>query len=244
MCRRASFASWQSVIDLELTLLGFILLLILDYLAIAARAAYTQTNHARLLLLREQMEERVNSTSVLLHYLPRIRASLNFTLLVVRFLAAGLLIDLVLQQPLAARFWVLAGSLILGAFVWFWFEWAVESRVSRGPESWALRLNPLVKALMWALSIFTWLPLTTSGEAYNRAVEFTSNVTEDELKTLVDAGQEEGVFQQGERRMIYSIFQLGETLAREIMVPRIDMLALDVTTPLRDAVQALLKSGH
>ena len=115
------------MIDLELTLLGFILLLVVDYLAIAARAAYTQTNHARLLLLREQMEERVNSTSVLLHYLPRIRASLNFTLLVVRFLAAGLLIDLVLQQPLAARFWVLAGSLILGAFVWFWFEWAVRA---------------------------------------------------------------------------------------------------------------------
>jgi putative hemolysin len=232
------------VINLELTLLGFIILLAVDYLAIAARAAYTQTNHARLLLLREQMEERVNSTSVLLHYLPRIRASLNFTLLVVRFLAAGLLIDLVLQQPLAAWFWELAGSLILGALVWFWFEWVVESGVSRSPESWALRLNPLVKALMWALSIFTWLPLTISGEAYDKAVEFTSNVTEDELKTLVDAGQEEGVFQKGERRMIYSIFQLGETLAREIMVPRIDMLALDVATPLRDAVQALLKSGH
>lgn len=232
------------MINLELTLLGFIILLAVDYLAIAARTAYTQTNHARLLLLREQMEERVNSTSVLLHYLPRIRASLNFTLLVVRFLAAGLLIDLMLQLPLAAWFWALAGSIILGAFVWFWFEWVVESRVSRSPESWALRLNPLVKALMWALSIFTWLPLTTSGEAYDKAVEFTSNVTEDELKTLVDAGQEEGVFQKGERRMIYSIFQLGETLAREIMVPRIDMLALDVSTPLRNAVQALLKSGH
>lgn len=232
------------MINLELTLLGFIILLAVDYLAIAARTAYTQTNHARLLLLREQMEERVNSTSVLLHYLPRIRASLNFTLLVVRFLAAGLLIDLMLQLPLAAWFWALAGSIILGAFVWFWFEWVVESRVSRSPESWALRLNPLVKALMWAVSIFTWLPLTTSGEAYDKAVEFTSNVTEDELKTLVDAGQEEGVFQKGERRMIYSIFQLGETLAREIMVPRIDMLALDVSTPLRNAVQALLKSGH
>jgi putative hemolysin len=232
------------VIDLRLTLLGFILLLVLDFLAIAARTAYTQTNHARLLLLREQMEERVNSTSVLLHYLPRIRASLNFILLVMRFLAAGLLINLVLQQPLAAPFWGLSGSLILGAFLWFWYEWAAESKVSKSPETWALRLNPLVKAFMWALSIITWLPLTTSGEAQNGAVEFTSNVTEDELKTLVDAGQEEGVFQQGERRMIYSIFQLGETLAREIMVPRIDMLALDVTTPLNDAAQALLKSGH
>jgi CBS domain containing-hemolysin-like protein len=44
--------------------------------------------------------------------------------------------------------------------------------------------------------------------------------------------------------MIYSIFQLSQTLAREIMVPRIDMLALEAQTPLVEAVDALLQSGH
>jgi putative hemolysin len=190
------------------------------------------------------MGERVNSTSVLLHYMPRIRASLNLVLLLVRFLAAGLCINLAFQLLQVAPLWALAVGLILGAFLWFWFEWAVESHANRNPEFWALRLNPLVKSLMWVLAFLVWLPLTASGEAQNGAVEFTSNVTEDELKTLVDAGQEEGVIQQGERRMIYSIFQLSDTLAREIMVPRIDMLALDVTTPLNDAVRALLRSGH
>ena len=52
------------------------------------------------------------------------------------------------------------------------------------------------------------------------------------------------MFEQGERQMIYSIFELGDTLAREIMVPRIDMLALDVDTPLAEAVDALLQAGH
>jgi CBS domain containing-hemolysin-like protein len=44
--------------------------------------------------------------------------------------------------------------------------------------------------------------------------------------------------------MIYSIFEIGETMAREIMVPRTDMLALDVTTPLLEAVSAVLTAGH
>src|SRR4030042_2707746 len=44
--------------------------------------------------------------------------------------------------------------------------------------------------------------------------------------------------------MIFSIFQLGDTLAREIMIPRIDMQALEVNTPLPVAIDALLKSGH
>ena len=44
--------------------------------------------------------------------------------------------------------------------------------------------------------------------------------------------------------MIHEIFELGDTLAREIMVPRIDMLALDIDTPLTEALDVLLKSGH
>jgi CBS domain containing-hemolysin-like protein len=87
------------------------------------------------------------------------------------------------------------------------------------------------------------LPLGLGGDKTD-GHETAGIVTEDELKNLVDAGQEEGVFELGERRMIHSIFQLGDTLAREIMVPRIDMMALDVRTAPSQAVDALLQSGH
>jgi CBS domain containing-hemolysin-like protein len=69
-------------------------------------------------------------------------------------------------------------------------------------------------------------------------------VTEEEIKTLVDAGEEGGAIAEDEKEMIYSIFEISDTWAREIMVPRMDMLALDVETSLKDAVDALLKSGH
>jgi CBS domain containing-hemolysin-like protein len=44
--------------------------------------------------------------------------------------------------------------------------------------------------------------------------------------------------------MIYSIFQFGDTLCREIMVPRIEVLALDIKTPLNTAVNLMIESGH
>jgi putative hemolysin len=69
-------------------------------------------------------------------------------------------------------------------------------------------------------------------------------VTEEEIKTLVDAGEEEGVIQEEEKAMIYSIFELGDTLAREIMVPRIDVIALDVATPILEALDTIMKAGH
>ena len=86
----------------------------------------------------------------------------------------------------------------------------------------------VVKAMLEVCSVSVGLSRDSPS-----VLETANGVTEDDLKTLVDAGQEEGVFEQAERQMIYSIFELGDTLAREIMVPRIDMLALDVETPLQ-----------
>jgi CBS domain containing-hemolysin-like protein len=69
-------------------------------------------------------------------------------------------------------------------------------------------------------------------------------VTEEEIKTLVDAGSEEGVIEDEEKEMIYSIFQFGDKVAREIMVPRIDIVALDADTTLQEALDTVLSEGH
>jgi CBS domain containing-hemolysin-like protein len=71
-----------------------------------------------------------------------------------------------------------------------------------------------------------------------------STVTEEELKSMVDAGHEGGVLEGDERQMIYSIFELGDTLVREIMLPRIYINALEVSTPLPQAVDTLIRLGH
>jgi putative hemolysin len=228
--------------DLFFSILGFAALLAMDYLAIATRAAYTQTNHARLLSLREQMEAKVSIAVSLLYSLPRLKASLNLTLLLARFFILGIVFlytAVIPNNPIPWLFWIL---MALSAIVVFWFEWAVENQVSRNPEIWAVKLAPFARIWVTLMKPLM-LPLAFGSEEQNTS-ESIGSVTEDELKTLVDAGQEEGVFEQGERQMIFSIFQLRETLAREIMVPRIDMLVLDVLTPLTDAVDTLLQSGH
>ena len=227
--------------ELVYIIIALVLLLLLDLMAIAARGSFMQTNHARLLALREQSGERVNQTVALLLALARLRISLNLTLIITRFLLAGLALLIVYRLGVYPTLLVVAGLLLM-ALVVFWFEWIVERNVARNPETWAMRLTGFVR-LMVSVASFLLLPLLIFGDS-TEMMETPSIVTEDELKTLVDAGQEEGIFEQGERRMIYSIFQLGDTLTREIMVPRIDMLALDVNTPLPDAVDALLQSGY
>jgi putative hemolysin len=69
-------------------------------------------------------------------------------------------------------------------------------------------------------------------------------VTPEEIKTMVDAGQEGGVIETAEKDMIYGIFKMGETSVREVMVPRIDVFALSVETPLPDVISAALRTTH
>lgn len=227
------------MVDLFLLIFGLILILGFDLILVAARASFLHVNTARLIAIRDHLDPDAAKTLALLPLSPRMRASINLALLFCRF-SMALLVYLVASKNLVSG-WVIP-VWILFVFVVFWAEWMVERRVIRSTETWSLRLTDFVQVL----SVVTWLfliPLSWLREPTNY-VEPANIVTEDELKNLVDAGQEEGIFEQGERRMIYSIFQLGDTLAREIMVPRIDMMALDVVTPLPQAVDALLESGY
>jgi putative hemolysin len=72
----------------------------------------------------------------------------------------------------------------------------------------------------------------------------TSYFIEEEIRTIVDAGEEEGIIEEDEKEMIYSIFEFGDTLTREIMVPRIDVVAVEVDTPMLEALDVIIARGH
>jgi putative hemolysin len=69
-------------------------------------------------------------------------------------------------------------------------------------------------------------------------------LSEEELRTLVDVGASEGVVERGEREMIHKVFELEDTPVRSVMVPRTDMFCLDVETPVADILPALRENLH
>jgi CBS domain containing-hemolysin-like protein len=216
----------------------------LDLFTIAFRAALLNASLARLLALREEMEVKVNRGVSLLHSPQEWLAASNLLQLLTRFLGASLLLALFAPQAWTVpSVMVEMGILLLAAVVVFWLEWAVEVVVTRHPEVWSMRLAPYVRSLTVVLTPLLLLPLAF-GRRKGEAQEPVSTVTEEELKSMVDAGHEGGVLEGDERQMIYSIFELGDTLVREIMLPRIYINALEVSTPLSEAVDVLIKSGH
>ena len=79
----------------------------------------------------------------------------------------------------------------------------------------------------------------TPGRGY-REGPFATTV---ELRELVDLAEQRGVVESGERQMIHSVFALGDTIAREVMVPRTDMVWIESTKTLRQAMLLFLRSG-
>ena len=226
------------------TLLVFILIILLmvELFTTAYRAALLNASLARLLALREEMEVRVNRTVSLLQKPQTWEASSKLTFWITRFLGAGLLLALFAPAEWNSGSIALeAGILLVVALLVFWLEWVVDSAVSRNPENWAMRLAPAARVTGILLMPLLALPLLMDRR---RIQEPVGTVTEEELKSMVDAGHEGGVLEQDERQMIFSIFELGDTLVREIMLPRIYITALEVNTPLEQALDLFLQSGH
>jgi putative hemolysin len=105
------------------------------------------------------------------------------------------------------------------------------------PVTWLGRALTPVRALLGSLTALT---MRLSGR--ERASQ--PELTEEELRTLVDVGASEGVVEREEREMIHKVFELEDTLVRAVMVPRTDMFCLDVETPRAEILPALRENLH
>lgn len=226
----------------ESVILAFIIVFILDLMVAAAKESLLHTFLVRFFPQHEQMESGFRPTLELFHSVPRLQTSLDLTKSITRFLAAGL-VSYWSYFSFGGSIAHVVGIAILVSIFVFWCEWLVEQIVSQDVDRWAIRMTPIARILIFFMTPLVALPLWLT-RIMQLFPDEERQVTEEELKTLVDVGQQGGILEQGERKMIYSIFEMGDTLAREVMVPRTDMLSLDVTTPLDQAIDALLAAGH
>jgi CBS domain containing-hemolysin-like protein len=103
---------------------------------------------------------------------------------------------------------------------------------------------PLVLSLGRALGPLATL-LIRIGNAFTPGKGFREGpfATQVELRELVDLAEQRGVVEHGERDMIHSVFALGDTIAREVMVPRTEMVVVEESKSASKALGLALKSG-
>ena len=225
--------------------LVIVVLLILDLMIAATRVSLSNARTLKLVVLREEKGANAER-AIKLHESSRLVPVLRLSQTVMRFgIAIGGYAYLQAWTLNAPYAWVLQilGLLVLATLMLL-IEFTVEANALAAPEEWALRLSSFGQFLVVIFTPFVLLPLLLL-DPQNLTRSTMAQMTEDELKSWVETDEESGSLEAEERRMIYEIFQFGETLAREIMVPRIDVLALDEkATTLNSALQAFLDSGY
>ncbi len=112
-------------------------------------------------------------------------------------------------------------------------------------ERMALRLARSVRVVTFLVSPITAL-MRRAGHAAapDGAAEESIFLSEDGLRFLLNVTEEETIIEDDEKEMIASIFEFGDKLVREVMVPRIDVSSVPADLPMLAALDVILKAGH
>lgn len=219
---------------------ALIVLVILSAFFSSAETAFSTVNRVR---LRTLAQEDHKGAIRVLHILDQYGKMLSAILIgnnIVNLSASSV------ATTLAIRLWgsravgIITGVLTL--IILMFGEIIPKTWARQKAESITLLYSSLIRILMTLLTPFIFLiDKISSWILHLLHIDANGNdlsITETELKTYVDVSHEGGAIESEEREMIYNIFDFGDTVAKDIMVPRIQM----TTVPIDATYQELLST--
>ncbi len=140
----------------------------------------------------------------------------------------------------------LLGSLMMTLLLVLFGELVPKNLALRKAESLSLRFARILRFLY----LLTYPVVRALGIVSGRITTFLggkgsslSSITEEEIKVLLERGSKEGSIEEEEKEMISSIFEFTDTTAKEIMVPRIDVVAVEANQSVKEVLDTISKTG-
>ncbi|BAL80947.1 hemolysin family protein [Caldisericum exile] len=99
----------------------------------------------------------------------------------------------------------------------------------------------ILRPLAYVLSKISQFLLFVLGIKTSEKKFFES---EEEVMSMIELGKKEGLIEREEEKMIYSIFEFGDTIVKDIMTPRVDIVAIDIESNLDEILDLITKSAH
>lgn len=162
-------------------------------------------------------------------------------------IAALLVSDLAIQLGVNPNLAIAVEVVVLTIVIVFLSELAPKLLALRNPERWAERSSLALVATRFILSPISY-PLSFFTSRISRLFGIERHtvmaMTEGEIRSLVEVGHEHGELEIEEREMIHSIFEFGDTNTREVMVPRIDIVAVEKSISLEELLKVVTTHGH
>jgi CBS domain containing-hemolysin-like protein len=228
-----------------LTLAGIGVLLLTSAFFAMAETAFVRMNRIRAMSLEEEGRKGAKRLAALLQE-PENTLNLVLLFLLIGQLVAGTMVGILFEGKLGG-YGVLIGT--VGEVIIFFVlaEVAPKTYAVQHTETAALRLS----GLLWAITSFA--PL----RVLSRFLIWVANVilpgkglkkgpytTEEDIRTMADVAADEQVIEREERRLIHSIFEFGDTVVREVMIPRPDMVGVEADASVDAALEKAIEAGY
>jgi CBS domain containing-hemolysin-like protein len=209
-----------------------------------SETAFTRTSRIRAIALDEEGRRGASRLVRMLEHPEQTLNSLLFLLLLSQLTSASLL-GVVLEREAGSAGLVL--GIVLQIVVYFVLgEVAPKTYAIQHPERAALR----VSGFLWAITRFPPLHLMSRGliglanaVLPGKGLKEGPFVTEQDLRTMADVAADEDAIEREERALIHSIFEFGDTVVREVMCPRPDMVSVAVGVTVEDAMRTAIDHG-
>jgi putative hemolysin len=230
--------------DILLLAVVFVLIIVTGFLAMA-ETALTRMNRVKAAALAEDGKR---GSETLERLVAHPEQSLNPVLLLLLLctLVAATLSGVVAEHLFGA--WGVVAATAFEVVIIFVFAEAA-------PKTWAIqhgeRAALLVAPIVYALARFLPLRLAANGLIGmsnlilpGKGLKQGPFVSEEELLAFADVAVEEGEIEQQERALIHSIIEFGDTVVREVMVPRPDMVAVEGRDKVGDVIEVAIAAGY
>ena len=206
----------------------------------AAEAGVAAANRTRLKSLMARDQSRAARLHAYANERTAVLAVLGLTRAFAAVVATGIAVFLVERET--DETWGVFALVVIGLLVVFaLLDGLPRVIVAKDPEAWGLRLVPVISALRMVFGPLAWAIDRSLRTVVGRQAEEQDEA--EEILRLADIETNGNEIEEEEREMIRGIIELNETLAREIMVPRIDIAALDVEQTIDDALRLVVERG-
>ena len=213
--------------------------------AAAAETSLTSVSRIRMRSLAEEGNRRAR-TVTRLHADPNAYLSTILTLNTVAVIVVSTATALLIGSYLT-KIPQVVGTILLSIVVLIFCEIAPKSLALRFNERFALALagpvqllTRVLRPLIGGLSAMSRLIVRAATRGHAVRGPF---VTEEELKLLLYVGEQEGIVEQEEREMIHGILEMTDKSVREVMVPRVDIVAVEATDLIADVIKVVIEYG-
>jgi putative hemolysin len=224
---------------------GLVLLVAAASFFAASEAALISVSRIRARTMAERGMKRARAVVQLLddrnRFLTSVLIGNTIVLLAADSLATWLFIKL--QVPSA----VLVSTLLVTVIILLFGEIIPKTVAVNDAERWALRLAPMMHRVAWLLTpvagvfgFVTAVVLRPFGIKHAHQIF----VTEEDIRALVNVGAEQRVIEEEEREMIHSVIEFGDTIVREVMTPRPEMVAVSIDESARRALDLVISEGY